>query len=167
MDIGIFIIWNLKVIFIAKNSNEKIFQNNDEFKDDIRNKYKKICIKLSRYNSRFKIKWVPRQSNKIAHKHSYATLQKIKSTPNTPINEIVLFEKKSFFEILTKITKKESKIIIYLFNNLNEQKVISITQEELSESLKISIPTINNLFKKLINLNIIEKVKNGKYAILI
>ena len=56
---------------------------------------------------------------------------------------------------------------ILLFNNSNDQKIISITQEELSKYLNLSITTINNLFKKLIALNVVEKVKNGKYAILI
>ena len=148
--------------FIEKN-DKKIFQNNLE----IKNIYRKICIKLSKYSSSFKIKWIPRNTNKIAHNHSYATLKKLKNNSNNLANEIILIEKKSFLEILTKITKKESRIIIYLFENLNDQKIISITQEELSKYLNLSITTINNLFKKLIALNVVEKVKNGKYAILI
>ena len=152
--------------FIEKN-DKKIFQNNLEIKDEIKNIYRKICIKLSKYSSSFKIKWIPRNTNKIAHNHSYATLKKLKNNSNNLANEIILIEKKSFLEILTKITKKESRIIIYLFENLNEQKIISITQEELSKYLNLSITTINNLFKKLIALNVVEKVKNGKYAILI
>ena len=152
--------------FIEKN-DKKIFQNNDEIKDEIKNIYRKICIKLSKYSSSFKIKWIPRNTNKIAHNHSYATLKKLKNNSNNLANEIILIEKKSFLEILTKITKKESRIIIYLFENLNEQKIISITQKELSKYLNLSITTINNLFKKLIALNVVEKVKNGKYAILI
>ena len=148
--------------FIEKN-DKKIFQNNLE----IKNIYRKICIKLSKYSSSFKIKWIPRNTNKIAHNHSYATLKKLKNNSNNLANEIILIEKKSFLEILTKITKKESRIIIYLFENLNDQKIISITQEELSKYLNLSITTINNLFKKLITLNVVEKVKNGKYAILI
>lgn len=152
--------------FIEKN-DKKIFQNNVEIKDEIKNIYRKICIKLSKYSGSFKIKWIPRNTNKIAHNHSYATLKKLKNNSNNLANEIILIEKKSFLEILTKITKKESRIIIYLFENLNDQKIISITQEELSKYLNLSITTINNLFKKLIALNVVEKVKNGKYAILI
>ena len=102
--------------FIEKN-DKKIFQNNDEIKDEIKNIYRKICIKLSKYSSSFKIKWIPRNTNKIAHNHSYATLKKIKNNSNSLDNEIILIEKKSFLEILTKITKKESRIIIYLFEN--------------------------------------------------
>lgn len=153
--------------FIEKYDDKKLFQRNFEIKNDMKNKYRKICIKLSKYNSSFKIKWVARRENKIAHKYAYATLKKIKNTPKNLANEIVIIEKKSFLDILTKITKKEIKIIIYLFNNINEQEIISITQEGISQSLNISITTINNLFKKLIDLNVIEKVKNGKYAILI
>ena len=153
--------------FMEKYDNKKLFQNNFEIKNDMKNKYRKICIKLSKYNSSFKIKWVARKDNKIAHKYAYATLKKIKNAPKNMANEIVIIEKKSFLEILTKITKKENQIIIYLFNNINEQKIISITQEDISQSLNISITTINNMFKKLIDLNVIEKVKNGKYAILI
>ena len=152
--------------FIEKN-DKKIFQNNVEIKDEIKNIYRKICIKLSKYSGSFKIKWIPRNTNKIAHNHSYATLKKLKNNSNNLANEIILIEKKSFLEILTKITKKESRIIIYLFENLNEQKIIYITQKELSKYLNLSITTINNLFKKLIALNVVEKVKNGKYAILI
>ena len=152
--------------FIEKN-DKKVFQNNVEIKDEIKNIYRKMCIKLSKFSGSFKIKWIPRNTNKIAHNHSYATLKKIKNNSNNLANEIILIEKKSFLEILTKITKKESRIIIYLFENLNDQKIISITQEELPKYLNLSITTINNLFKKLIDLNIVEKVKNGKYAILI
>ena len=153
--------------FFTEKNDKKIFQNNDEIKYQMKNIYRKICIKLSKYSSSFKIKWIPRNTNKIAHNHSYATLKRIKNNSNNLANEIILIEKKSFLEILTKITKKESRIIIHLFENLNEQKIISITQEELSKYLNLSITTINNLFKKLIDLNIVEKVKNGKYAILI
>ena len=153
--------------FMEKYDNKKLFQNNFEIRNDRKNKYRKICVKLSKYNSSFKIKWVARKENKIAHKYAYATLKKIKNTPKNLANEIVIIEKKSFLQILTKITKKEIQTIIYLFNNSNEQNIISITQEDISKSLNISIATINNLFKKLIDLNIIEKVKNGKYSILI
>ena len=152
---------------LGENDSKNIFPNNDEFKTDIRKTYRKTCIKLSKYNSSFKIKWIPRQSNKAAHKHSYAAFKKIRNNTNNPSKEIILMEKKSFFDILTRITKKEIKIIIYLFNNSNEQKIIYVTQEEISKSLNISITTINNFLKKLIDLNIIEKIKNGKYAILI
>lgn len=153
--------------FIEKYDNKKLFQENFEIKNDMKNKYRKICIKVSKYSSSFKIKWVTRKANKIAHKHAYATLKKINNIPNNLANEIIVMEKKSFFEILTKLTKKEIQIIIYLLNNKNEQKIISMTQEDISKSLNISITTINNMFKKLIDLNVIEKVKNGKYAMLI
>ena len=152
--------------FIEKN-DKKVFQNNVEIKDEIKNIYRKICIKLSKFSGSFKIKWIPRNTNKIAHNHSYATLKKLKNNSNSLANEIILIDKKSFLEMLTIITKKECRIIIYLFENLNEQKIISITQEELSKYLNLSITTINNLFKKLIALNVVEKLKNGKYAILI
>ena len=60
----------------------------------------------------------------------------------------------------------EESFIIYTDASY-EQKIISVTQEQISKSLNISITTINNFLKKLIDLNIIEKIKNGKYAILI
>lgn len=113
--------------FIEKN-DKKVFQNNVEIKDEIKNIYRKICIKLSKFSGSFKIKWIPRNTNKIAHNHSYATLKKIKNNSNNLANEIILIEKKSFLEILTKITKKESRIIIYLFENLNDQKIIYNTR---------------------------------------
>ncbi len=76
-------------------------------------------------------------------------------------------DKRAFFEILAKFNKKQSEIIIYLYNNSNNQNVISMTQKQISKSLNISISAINKSIKELINLNIIEKVKNGKYAVLI
>ena len=153
--------------FLEKYDSKNIFTNSADIKTDIRKIYRKTCIKLSKYSSSFKIKWIPRQANKTAHKYSYATFKRLRNHTTNPTNEIILMERKNFFEIITKITKKESEIIIYLFNNSNEQKIISVTQEELSKSLNISITTINNVMKKLINLNIIEKIKNGKYGILI
>ena len=153
--------------FIQKYDNKKLFQKNFEIKNDMKNKYRKICIKVSKYNSSFKIEWVTRKENKIAHKYAYATLRKIKNTSKNLANEIIIMEKKSFLEILTKLTKKEIQIIMYLLNNINEQKIILITQEDISQSLNISNPTINKCFKQLINLNIIEKIENGKYAVLI
>ena len=60
----------------------------------------------------------------------------------------------------------EESFIIYTDASY-EQKIISVTQEQISKSLNISITTINNFLKKIIDLNIIEKIKNGKYAILI
>ena len=92
--------------FMEKYDNKKLFQNNFEIKNDMKNKYRKICIKLSKYNSSFKIKWVARKDNKIAHKYAYATLKKIKNAPKNMANEIVIIERGLTLQEVASVEQK-------------------------------------------------------------
>lgn len=151
--------------FIRSDIKLDLFQNNIELSNTMKQMYKTANKKLSKNGCSFTLKWVPRESNKIAHKYSYSAFKKIKVTNYE--NEILVIDKKTFFEILTKFNKREYEIMMYLCNNSNKQKLILMTQKQISKSLNISISAINKSIKELITLNIIEKVKNGKYAILI
>jgi len=151
--------------FIDNNNTIKIFEENLEMSTLMRKIYKKLCNKLSKKGCSFRLKWIPRETNKIAHKYAYTTFQKLKTVNYK--NEILVIDKRSFLELLTKFNKKQCKIIQYLFNISNEQKLIVMTQKQIAISLNLPVSTINNIFQELVRLNILEKVKNGRYALLI
>lgn len=154
-----------KEFFVDQNYNMKIFKNEKDLLDIIKNKYKQICRKLLRSGCSFTLKWVPRNANKIAHKYSYLVFKRLKKINSK--NEILTIDLNLFITILTTFNKKQCEIILHLINNANQQKIIIITQKQIAEFLNIPISTINKSFNELIELNIIEKVKNGKYALLI
>lgn len=58
-------------------------------------------------------------------------------------------------------------MIIYLFKISNEDKFILKTQMDIARSLEISISCINKIFQELIKLNVLTKIKNGKYSLTI
>lgn len=58
-------------------------------------------------------------------------------------------------------------MIIYLFKICNEDKFILKTQMDIARSLEISISYINKIFQELIKLNVLTKIKNGKYSLII
>lgn len=151
--------------FINKNNRDKIFNRNLELSIIMKKSYEKVSKKLERNKCSFKIKWIPRESNKIAHKYSYSTFQKLKVIDEK--RDLLLIDKKSFIEILLKLSKIQYKIIVYLIDVSNVEKIIIMTQKEIAEELNISICEINKSFKEFINLSILEKIKNGKYALLI
>ncbi len=154
-----------KDFFIEKNSNIKIFKGNEELSNIIKKSYNRIKKRLAKKDCSFRLMWIPRDANKIAHKYSYSGFQKLKQTNYK--KDIVLIDKKSFLEILQKFNSKQCKIIIYLFQISNENKFILKTQSEIAESLEIPISYINKTFQELIKLNVLEKVKNGKYSLTI
>ena len=79
----------------------------------------------------------------------------------------VLIDKRIFCEILTSFDKKQLSIVLYLLNNVGNDSLILTTQKALAENLNVSISIINKTIKELNQLKIIEKVKNGKYLLLI
>ena len=131
----------------------------------MKNMYKKICQKLSRKGCSFRLRWIPRESNLAAHNYAYAALQKIKN--NNVKNQILLIEKKSFIEILKKFNKNQIEIIIYLFNISSEENLIIKTQKEIAQALNMPVSTTNYTIRQLIKLSILQKVKNGKYYLLV
>ena len=147
------------------NKNNKIFTKNLELSVIMKKNYEKVSKKLSRNKCSFKIKWISRKINKVAHKYSYSTFQKLKMIDEK--RELLLIDKKSFIEILLKLSKIQHEIIVYLINVSNEEKMIIKTQKEIAEGLDMSLCEINKNFKEFINLSILEKIKNGKYVLLI
>lgn len=151
--------------FMEKNNNIKIFEKNGELLNTIKKSYARIKKRLDKKDCSFKLKWIPRGANKIAHKYSYSTFQKLKQANYK--KDIILIDKESFLGLLQKFNSRQCKIIIYLFQISNEDKSILKTQTEIAKSLEISISYINKTFQELIKLNILTKIKNGKYSFII
>lgn len=154
-----------KRLFIEKNNNIKIFQRNEELLNTIKKSYNRVKKRLAKKDCSFKLKWILRGANKIAHKYSYSAFQKLKHTNDK--KDFIVIDKESFLELLQKFNSRQCKIIIYLFQVSNEDKSILKTQTEIAKSLEISIYYINKTFQELIRLNVLEKVKNGKYSLTI
>lgn len=154
-----------KEFFVEKNDNIKIFEENKELLNTIRKSYERIKKRFAKKDCSFKLKWIPREANKIAHKHSYLAFQRLKE--NNAKKDIIILDKKSFLELLQKFNLRQCKIITYLFQISNENNFIIKTQTEIASSLGIPIYYINKTFQKLIKLNILVKIKNGKYSLII
>lgn len=101
----------------------------------------------------------------MAHKWSYIAFERLRGYNEK--KEVLLIDKSSFFEILLNGKREQNEIIKYLFYNSDEHKVILKTQKEISNALNMPISKINRNLNNLIELDILEKVKNGKYVILI
>lgn len=151
--------------FIEDENKIKVFEHNLTLLDTIKQTYERIKKALSKKDCSFRIKWIPREINKVAHKHSYSTFQKLKIQNNK--NDIILIDKDLFLELLQILNSNYYKVISYLFQNSNEEKLILKTQNKIAQTLELSTHNINEIFKQLIKLNILGKVKNGKYILLI
>lgn len=151
--------------FIEKENKIKVFEGNLTLSNTIKQSYEKIKKTLSKKDCSFRLRWIPREINKVAHKHSYSVFQKLKIKNNK--NDILLIDKYSFLELIQKFNSKHYKVISYLFQISNKEKLILKTQSEIAKTLEISIYNINKIFKELIKLNILGKIKNGKYILLI
>ena len=139
--------------FFIENENKiKVFEKNLTLSNTIKQTYERIKKALSKKDCSFRLKWIPREINKVAHQHSYSAFQKLKIQNNK--NDIILIDKYSFLELLQIL-------------NSNEEKLILKTQSEIAKTLEISTYNINKIFKQLIKLNILGKIKNGKYILLI
>lgn len=151
-------------IFI-KNNNVKLFNNNTRLLDDMKKSYNKVKTRLNKENSYFELQWISRKTNKIAHKYSYNAFKKIKMQESK--NNISLSEIKNFLKLLQSTKANQYKIIAYLLQKSDEKKFILKTQNEIALALEVPIHTVNKIFKEFIKLNVIQKVKNGKYLLLI
>ena len=152
--------------FFSKNENsKKIFLDNLELSDIMKKTYTTLCKKVFRNKGSLSLKWIPREANQMAHKWSYMAFQRLRGYNEK--KEVLLIDKSSFLEILLSGKRQQNEIIKYLFLNSNEQKIILKTQKEMSDELNIPISTINRILNNLIELDILEKVKNGMYLILI
>lgn len=156
------------VFFENKNSKMKIFKHNEEIKRDMIKTYNVISTKLSRKNCSFSLKWISRDLNKIAHKQTYNMLKRIRKVNKFNISkDDVLIDKKIFCEILSNFDRRQILVVLHLLNNVGQDGIILITQKILAEILDVSISIIHKTIRELNQLKIIEKVKNGKYLLLI
>lgn len=151
--------------FIEKENKIKVFEGNVILLNTIKQAYERIKKALSKKDCSFRIKWIPRENNKVAHKHSYLAFKKLKINNNK--NNIVLIDKCSFLKLLQDFNSNQYKVISYLFQISSEEKLILRTQSEIAKILELSTYSINKIFKEFIKLNILGKIKNGKYIILI
>lgn len=106
--------------------------------------------------------------NKIAHKQTYNMLKrvrKIKNFENT--KEDILINKSIFCSLLSNYDKNQYLILVYLLNILDNEGLIKITQKVVSEQLNLTLSIVNKKFKQLIELKVLEKVRNGRYMLLI
>lgn len=130
--------------------------------------YNVVKTKLSGENSNFILKWISRDMNKIAHKQTYNMLKrvrKIKNFENT--KEDILINKNIFCSLLSNYDKNQYLILVYLLNILDNEGLIKITQKVVSEQLNLTLSIVNKKFKQLIELKVLEKVRNGRYMLLI
>lgn len=151
--------------FIEKENKIKVFKRNLVLLNTIKEAYERTKKRLSRKDCNFRLKWISRKLNKIAHNHSYSAFQKLKITNIK--KDIVLIDRYSFLKLLQGFNSKQYKVISYLFKNSDEQKLIVKTQSDIAMSLELSTYSINKIFKEFIKLNILGKIKNGKYILLI
>lgn len=154
--------------FQNKKSKVKIFQNNSEMIETMKKAYNVVKTKLSGENSNFILKWISRDMNKIAHKQTYNMLKrvrKIKNFENT--KEDILINKSIFCSLLSNYDKNQYLILVYLLNILDNEGLIKITQKVVSEQLNLTLSIVNKKFKQLIELKVLEKVRNGRYMLLI
>lgn len=155
------------IFFENKNHKMNIFKNEENIKKDMIKTYNVICTKLSKNNCNFSLKWISRKLNK-AHKPTYNMLKRIRKVNKQNISkDDVIIDKNLFCKLLSNSNKRQISIILYLLNIVEQDGIILTTQKNLAENLNISISIINKTIKELGQLKILEKVKNGKYLLLI
>lgn len=154
--------------FQNKKSKVKIFQDNNEMIENMKKAYNVVSTKLSKKNSNFILKWISRNLNKVAHKQTYNMLKRVRKIKNVGnIKEDLLISKNVFCSLLSNYDKNRYLILVYLVDILDGESLIKITQKEVSEKLKINLGIVNKTFGQLIEMRILEKVKNGIYMLLI
>ena len=154
--------------FQNKKSKVKIFQDNNEMIENMKKAYNVVSTKLSKKNSNFILKWISRNLNKVAHKQTYNMLKRVRKIKNVGnIKEDLLISKNVFCSLLSNYDKNRYLILVYLVDILDGESLIKITQKEVSEKLKINLGIVNKSFGQLIEMKILEKVKNGIYMLLI
>lgn len=156
------------IFFEDKNNKMKIFKYNENIKKDMLKTYNMIFTKLSRKNCSFSLKWIKRDLNKIAHQQSYNMLKRVRKVNKLNTSkEDVLIDKKIFCKILSNFDKKQISVFLYLLNMVEQDGLIVMTQKILAENLNVSILVVNETIKELRQFGILDKVKNGKYLLLI
>lgn len=140
-----------------------VFKNNADVKKLILNQYKKLCRIYYGNGNNFKIIWISRKINKDAHNIAYSKM--LRARKKHIANCIV--KKGNFIEYLIKFTKNQYEILNYFIISSDSENIVFTTQNELSNNFKISNGSISKCMRFLFYLNILDKVKNGKYQILL
>ncbi len=151
--------------YLENDAHQKVFYNYSELYYSMKKIYKTICNKLSCNNSSFSIKWIPKKKNSIAHHYSYSAFQKLKNFPDK--SDLFVIDQNAFFEILSGSCNKHANIIMFLYNESDQQKMICMTQTQMASLLQLPLSVFNRCLKELQRLNIVQKIQNGKYALLI
>ena len=151
--------------FLENQLNFKFFKENQQLLNTIKQTHKNIKKRLSKKDCSLKIKWAARENNKIAHNCAYSAFKKSKASNFK--KELILIEQTSFLEILKNFDKKQYKVIIYLIENSNQENSIKKTQSEIAKKLEMPLSSLNKIMQKLIKLDIIVKIKQGEYSLLI
>lgn len=151
--------------FTSKEISCNMFKNNTELLKSMKNTYKRVCQKLRGTESGISLIWIPREANKVAHKWTYNAFQRLKGY--TDKKEIAVINTNALLELLSENQENYGTMIKYLYAVSDEQKVIKKTQEEIAQALDISTTRANCYLNKLVKLDMLRKIKNGKYALLI
>lgn len=149
--------------YITGKINKKFFIDKMELVNEMKQRYKTACKKIEKAKSSFSISWIPREGNKVAHKWTTVAFKRLRGY--SEMKEVLLINKEAFLELVSN--KKQKELIEYLFAYSNDNKIIHKTQKEMANTLNITTSDINRNLKKLIDIDVLEKVKNGKYALLI
>lgn len=156
--------------FITNENKINIFKSEKELSYLMKNIYKRIKRRLLKKNGQLEIIYVERNNNKISHKCAYSALKQIKEQKQLHDKfdyKILFINREIFIKILGDLTKTHYDVIMFFLKNININNTIRITQQDIAADLKIPNSKINKVFKQLIEVGIIEKVKNGEYALLV
>lgn len=78
----------------------------------------------------------------------------------TTITKIIFNSKKELIYSLAKlygISGKKIKVVEFIFNNLNMENQLTLSQKQIIEKTKISLKTVNDTFKHLSRVGLIQK----------
>lgn len=151
--------------FFNENKKTKLFRNNFGLYEKIKESYNQCKAILPKNENSLKLKCIPRKSNNLAHKYSYSKFNNyIKEIVS---NDCIILDKECFFKFLQTIDNKQIKVISYLFTVCDSENIIVKTQFQIANELNMTLTFINRIFKKMIEMKLIEKVKNGIYILLI
>lgn len=67
-------------------------------------------------------------------------------------------------EVIEQIGNKKIKVMEFLIDNMNTNNEIDLSQREVVEATGISIQTVNETFKALVETNLLKKIKR-KYVL--
>lgn len=146
---------------ILESPNGRIFKQDIELYNKIKETYRRILVKANTYNKEFSVQWIPRDQNKKAHKCAYKALQNLKMQGCNAI----ITEKRTLLKVLKKFKTKQCKVLIYLCLIANENKEVIRTQRDVAKALGATASSICIIYKELISLNILKKICNGKYLL--